>query len=630
MRLKSVIIKNFRGYSGEYRVQIDSLTALIGRNDVGKSTILDALGIFFEHPLLKNFGASDVCINRNDDEVIIGCEFEDLPSSIVLDATFPTNLKREHLLNANGNLEILRIHQTDGFSLGSAKYYARAIHPTCSECKNLLSLKITDLKKLIDKYQITPPANSSIKAQLRETIWNHFDSTLNLQECLIPLDKEDAKSLYEKIKLNYPIYALFRADRSSSDEDAEAQDPLKVAISKAISEVQDKLEDIKNIIQEKALEVANRTLGKLHDFDEKLAMSLTPDFRAEPKWETLFKLTLKGDNGIPLNKRGSGVRRLVLFSFFRAESEQIANDANGRSIIYAVEEPETAQHPDFQKMVIDTLYAISQDDDKQVLITTHVPGLASYLPIESIRYITHSTTNGKRIESVAADKEDLLMSVANELGVLPGIGAKLALCVEGMHDVEFLYALNKILINAGEQIIDIENSHKVAVIPMGGSSLQSWVEREYLKEFGIPEIHIYDSDIGSREAKKYKAAADAVNAKGTESHAYLTNKREMENYLHEDAISLMLKKNYNRTINITITDTLDVKKALKDWHKEESKNKPFNFQAEDFLNRVCSSAMTVELLKQRNAYDEILGWFKHITRLVNSTDAEKVRTYPAE
>lgn len=55
-----------------------------------------------------------------------------------------------------------------------------------------------------------------------------------------------------------------------------------------------------------------------------------------------------------------------------------------------------------------------------------------------------------------------------------------------------------------------------------------------------------------------------------------------------------------------------------------------NFQAEDFLNRVCSSAMTVELLKQRNAYDEILGWFKHITRLVNSTDAEKVRNYPAE
>lgn len=46
MNLKTIIIKNFRGYAGEYRIPVGNLTAFIGKNDAGKSTILDALGIY--------------------------------------------------------------------------------------------------------------------------------------------------------------------------------------------------------------------------------------------------------------------------------------------------------------------------------------------------------------------------------------------------------------------------------------------------------------------------------------------------------------------------------------------------------------------------------------------------------
>ena len=37
MRIKSIKIKNFRGYQSEVELQIGNLTVLIGRNDVGKS-----------------------------------------------------------------------------------------------------------------------------------------------------------------------------------------------------------------------------------------------------------------------------------------------------------------------------------------------------------------------------------------------------------------------------------------------------------------------------------------------------------------------------------------------------------------------------------------------------------------
>ena len=43
MRIVSVRIKNFRGYRDEVTIKIDDLTVLIGKNDAGKSTILDML-----------------------------------------------------------------------------------------------------------------------------------------------------------------------------------------------------------------------------------------------------------------------------------------------------------------------------------------------------------------------------------------------------------------------------------------------------------------------------------------------------------------------------------------------------------------------------------------------------------
>ena len=49
MRLKKVGIKNFRGFKNETTIPIDpDITGITGRNDVGKSSVLEVLDIFFE------------------------------------------------------------------------------------------------------------------------------------------------------------------------------------------------------------------------------------------------------------------------------------------------------------------------------------------------------------------------------------------------------------------------------------------------------------------------------------------------------------------------------------------------------------------------------------------------------
>ena len=47
MRMKSMKLKNFRCYKEEIVIQFNDLTAFVGKNDIGKSSILEALDIFF-------------------------------------------------------------------------------------------------------------------------------------------------------------------------------------------------------------------------------------------------------------------------------------------------------------------------------------------------------------------------------------------------------------------------------------------------------------------------------------------------------------------------------------------------------------------------------------------------------
>ena len=47
MKIKSIIIENFRGYKDRQIIDLNDFTAFVGRNDAGKSTILEALDIFF-------------------------------------------------------------------------------------------------------------------------------------------------------------------------------------------------------------------------------------------------------------------------------------------------------------------------------------------------------------------------------------------------------------------------------------------------------------------------------------------------------------------------------------------------------------------------------------------------------
>lgn len=389
MLIKSVTIKNFRGYRDVVNISFERLTAFVGKNDIGKSSVLEALDIFFNDKPVNPIEKADVnksALAAGDTDIVIGVEFLDPPASIVIDATNVTTLQDEYLLNGNGCLEIIK-HYPNGAS--SAKVFLNAVHPNNPSCCDLLSKRITELKKIVEDNNL-PCADKTKKAELRKAIWQSHAADLNVSLHEVDMSKEDAKGIIDNLKALLPSFSLFQSDRNNSDNDKEVQDPLRVAVKAIMQdpEIVGWCTQIANKVTFQLQTVANGTLQKLRSMNNQLAGSLNPVIPSvtDLKWGDVFKsVSITGDNDIAINKRGSGVRRLILINFFRAQAE--ANLANHTGLVYAIEEPETSQHLEHQALLVDALKAMSQQDNTQVIITTHSSHVVKMLDYSNLRLI---------------------------------------------------------------------------------------------------------------------------------------------------------------------------------------------------------------------------------------------------
>jgi len=623
MKLKRVILKNFRPYKNETRIDVSNFTAFVGKNDIGKSCVLEALEIFFNEQLIK-LDAHDLSKGVASKEVTIGCVFTDLPIEVILDKNAHTTLSTEYLLNQNGDLEIHKIYNCALQKITSS-VFANANHPSEDQMQDLLNLKNDELKEKLTALSVPDTAvDKRYNPALRKAIWDS-SSDLKLQEKLISLDKEDAKKIWTELEKRMPTFALFQSDRPSNDEDSEVQDPMKLAVQAALAEIRPQLDEIKNKVKEKTTELANRTLIKLQDLDPALASQLSPHFRTEPKWDQIFKMMLTGDDDIPVNKRGSGVRRLILLSFFRAEAERRREDSGiSNGLIYAIEEPETSQHPDYQRMIVQAFMDLTENDC-QVMITTHNPALAGLIPTESVRYV-HKTNGDVEVQ---VGNAEVIEQVINDLGVLPDNRVRVIVCVEGPNDIIFLKHLSRVCHMHNDAIPDLSSDRRVAFVPMGGANLQQWVDEQYLKGFNRPEAHFYDRD--SETPPKYQQFVNDVNARTDGSYAVLTGKREAENYLH----SQVIQSEMNVEVSFTDSDSVprlvaqkvhEIDSAAQPWtNLTEVEQKAKTNRAKRRLNDLVASKMSYEQLTECDPNKDIENFFVKIGKTIASIEQANPR-----
>lgn len=180
--------------------------------------------------------------------------------------------------------------------------------------------------------------------------------------------------------------------------------PLKEATKEIISSsnLETQFNQIATEVTKKLREVANSTLSKLKEMNPDIAEGLEvkiPEVK-DLKWAELFKsVSIEGNDGIAMIKRGSGVRRLILLNFFRAKAEEKASRDN-RTLIYAIEEPETSQHNEHQKILIDALKNLA-NNGRQIMLTTHSGNIVKQLGFHQIRLARTSDIMQKEIINIS-------------------------------------------------------------------------------------------------------------------------------------------------------------------------------------------------------------------------------------
>lgn len=631
MYLKKLKLLNFRSYK-TIEVEFDeNLNVIIGKNDIGKSTILEALDIFFGQGRTK-MEISDKNV-FNGSKMEISCSFIiEKDKEYLIDTDVKTKLSSEYLLNSEGQLEIKKTWDCskDKLTATSLKTFIICNYPKVHSKKPLPTLKIEDLKKVLEKDDIAfaisekqnnnqlenldegltigpydPDTDKVVpitidkrkRADIRKAIYSVIDD-LELETIELPIDKEDSKNIWNSISNDLPLFFLFQSDRANKDTDKEVQDPLKVITKTAIENVIDKLEEVKDLIKKNAELIGKETIKKLEEMNPELAKVLKPEV-TNKAWDTLFSFSFIGDDNIPMNKRGSGVRRLILLNYFRAEAER--KNTSNKNVIYAIEEPETSQHPNHQTLLINALNEIAQKEKNQVILTTHSPEIAKQTKSEHLILIDKINGENKIIQD-----ENKLKAIAETLGITAYLG-KLVICLEGENDINFLLNLNQ-NISDFKEIIDLKKED-IKMIPMGGSSLKNWIDRNYLEGSNITEFHLYDKDSN----QQYKSSIEKVNNRQDNSKGILTSKREMENYIHP---SLYEKEFEIDCSKIKDWDNADVAKIVTEKTKKidvEIKEK------ERIVKQITNCKLTKELTKKNliemNSFEEISNWFKEIKDL---------------
>jgi len=266
----------------------------------------------------------------------------------------------------------------------------------------------------------------------------------------------------------------------------------------------------------------------------------------------------------------------------------------------------------------------------QVIVSTHTPMLARYLPDTSLRYI-HIAKNKKReIRCGGPQNNDYF---ARTLGVLPDNAVKLFIGVEGPNDIKFLQNISRILCDEDSKIPDLEKMElngELIFFPLGGCNLALWASR--LKSLRRPEFHLFDRDVEPPLIPQNQKDVDNVN-KREKCKALHTSKKEIENYLHRDAIIKAYKDdNINLTIESNFGPFDDVPAKIaklvhehseseKKWHEITDKEKKYKeSKAKRTLCCKAANYMNMELLNEIDPNHEILQWFKDIEELINQTD----------
>ena len=500
MKLKKLRIQDFRGYKDE-TITFSDFNCIVGKNDVGKSTIFKALEKFFDYRSDIDLNDYNGVITENTDEI-----YAQNNCPVILTATLECNDERLRPFLVDNSITIQKKYDINPRSLKYHYHFGIIVNNLFfgeGGLDAVFSEKAKNLKapfKINGTNYVLKPDKGKVEKIKDDVILISTDmiSSFNLDLLFVPLPK-------------------FKMLSSSTEVAEYAQMYIETLMAEEMKEFARKIND-KLSPDFKRLFVASERFSLSPNSDEVVI--------DEPKISISGNImTNIGNKKIPLSNRGEGFQLNVRNVIFR----HLATLGSPENIIFAFEEPEAHLHPSAERELYGVLKGLSQNPNYQVFITTHSPTIVSECSPNELIQVKYE--NGKIGTKQGSD--DVIKDAVEDLGItanselISAIGfADLYLFVEGKHDVYFFNHVKNLYCDNNQ----ISDKIKIAPIPMGsGDNVNLWVNLNLVDNLNKPYLFIIDSD--NKRAEKERKFRSIP-----QDRIHILNKREFENYIKPERL----------------------------------------------------------------------------------------------
>ena len=442
------------------------ITAIIGKNESGKSNIIEALSKIN----LLGFNKEAFTSQTNNKDVAVN----DMAFQITLKPQY--NEKDDNYINKMDSIIIIdpQSYKATG---GILFYYNNNCGKKIKELMEILGenpFKLTDqslenYKKFINalisnKYLDIPTINqglSGYKGKLNTIDKSKIDDVTKIYN--------ELEMLWNKL-INF-LPTIFYTDINKTLKDVYNYDDAKRELTTSTSNsllfdivklldisVEDFLQAIKNGHDGNKIAIRNKIKKKLNkiintdfkQFYNAESIYLDVDFNNN---NAIFTVKSNEGNALLLSERSNGLR-WYLNTYINAK----ANNLIGKNVVYLFDEPGIYLHINAQKELLKFFYNLSENGN-QIVYTTHSPYMidTDNDGIYRIRAIEKNNDGFTYIHKTAYDselsikcREDTLAPIINAIGMNFGSmfgpsQGKLNIVTEGISDYIYLHTMAKLL-----------------------------------------------------------------------------------------------------------------------------------------------------------------------------------------
>jgi predicted ATP-dependent endonuclease of OLD family len=410
MKIECVRIENFRSFNDE-TIYFNDYTCFVGANGSGKSTVLNALNIFFrqDKDCLTDFNKlsiEDFHHKNINDPIKITVTFSDLSNRAKEDLAH--YVRQDKLIVSSvakfdplANVaEVKQYGNRLGFEEFRGYFEADKAGVKVGDLKNIysdLQKKFSDLPKAATK--------DAMSQALRD-----YESSRPKDCVLLPSEDQFYGVSKGENKLSPHIQWVFISAIKDATEESEesktsALGQLLARTVRSKVNFSEKVGDLKKITQKEYQKILDEEQAALNDISETLKNRLEswahPGITAKILWKqdadksvkveepwAYIKLGERGFEG-ELARFGHGLQRSYMLALLQ-ELTTIPDEA-APTLIMGIEEPEIYQHPPQARHLAETLYDLSKKNS-QIMICSHNPLFIPGDNFEAIRVVREKGT----------------------------------------------------------------------------------------------------------------------------------------------------------------------------------------------------------------------------------------------